>query len=279
MKSCLTLLVWCSFVHLLHSTSLDASIVSEPDANIALTPGHEITLKCTAADYPEIQFSWHRRRRLTTGQIEEEEQISNKDKKFIINNGALILKSPTLNDVGDYYCRVTEMRQGMIDNEKMISIRAKPFIIDFDLPTFTGRSAVVVSGEQLKLYCTVFDEFATPGQLSIKWQMSKYDENEDMNEVQTGEDGIKVERFNETSIALIIDKVTQDHRRHYKCNATNGITDNGKVIYIRVRDKYTTIGPAVAILFELVILLGIIFFSNSRKVEPDKDLYESKVNM
>lgn len=261
--------------------TLNASITSEPDAHIALTPGREIALKCKANDYPDVEFTWHRVTYDTNHSLKiEKEQVLPVDNKYILDKTSLILKSPTFFDVGEYFCKVKDTNDFRFDQtEKRISVLARPIIYDFDLPESTARSAVVEEGSSLKLACNVIDEFSSLGTLKIMWQMSKYDEN-DMNEVSPHNDeGIEIEQTNASCVTLLLKKVTQEHRKFYRCNVTNGRTDNSKSIYIRVRNKYTAIWPAGAIALEIVILLGIIFVVDSRKVEPDRETNEKIIQM
>lgn len=276
-KYLLTLSIWScchSLINLRYIVA--ASILSNPSTHVTLTPGHEIALNCVVADYPDAEFTWHRiRHHGPPGTIDgREEQMLENPNKYIIDSNNLILKSPTMNDAGDYICRVREPIYNLMENQKVIPVRARPYIYDFDLEFSTTRSAIVEEGNQLKLVCNVVDD----EKLVITWQMSKYEED-DMNEVHSGEDGISIETYNATSKALIIDKLTKDHRRFYRCNVTNGITDNSKVILIRVKDKYTVIWPTVGIFIELAILLGVIFVVDSRKVEPDLETPESKIDI
>lgn len=245
---------------------------------VALTPGVEIVLRCNVAEYPDEQFSWFRVRQYSSKEkvpIDRgEEELRQIEDKYIINNNVIILKSPTFADVGDYYCRVKNPRDD-IENEKMITVRARPYIHEFDVESNTLRSAIVEEGKSLKLPCNVIDDYAPESNIKVSWHMSKFDET-DMNDVNSGEDGIRLESYNSTSHALIIERVTKDHRRFYKCHVTNGITDNSKVILIRVKDKYTVIWPTVGIVIELVILIGVIIVVENRKVEPDKVTYDRK---
>lgn len=242
---------------------------------VALTPGHEFALKCNIAEYPDEKFLWFRVRQYSNKEqppIETkgmEEELKQGDDRYIIQNNAIIIKSPTLADVGDYYCRVKNPREDL-ESEKMILVRARPYIADFQIDSSTTKSAIVQEGKQLKLFCNIIDDFALDSNLKVSWHMSKFDEI-DMNDVINGEDGIRLESYNSTSHALIIDKVTKDHRRFYKCQVTNGIADNSKVILIRVKDKYTVLWPTFGIFIELVILIGVIVIVENRKVEPDRD--------
>lgn len=276
----LLLLFVSSFFDLVASSLLvQASPITVESNQVALTPGHEILLRCNIAEYPDEQFNWFRIKHYSIKEIppiEEklEEELKQNDDRFIINNNVIIIKSPTFNDVGDYYCRVKNPRDGM-ETEKMITVRAKPYIYEFDLESSTFRSATIEEGKSLKLICNVIDDYTPESKIKISWQMSKYDEN-DMNDVISGEDGVRLEMYNSTSNALIIDRVTKDHRKFYKCQVSNGITDNNKVILIRVKDKYTVIWPTVGIVIELVILIGVIIVVENRKVEPDKDTYDRK---
>lgn len=262
-----------------------SSIVSEPAAHVALTPGREISLKCEVADFPEVTFTWHRRaRKFRTTDTEEEvkqheEAVTNKENKYEVSNNNLVLKSPNLSDIGEYICRAsgpTNVVGELLEHEKVIQVRPRPHIYEFDLESSTTRSAVVEEGTTMRLVCNVKDDSVDSLKLTITWQMSKYDEN-DMNDIHSGEEGIRIESYNLTSHALIIDKLSKDHRRFYRCNVTNGITDNSKVILIRVKNKYTVIWPTVGIVIELVILLGVIFVVDSRKVEPDLEKPNRKI--
>lgn len=244
---------------------------------VALTPGHEFVLKCNIAEYPDEKFSWFRikhhpkkERMSMSNEVMQnhEEELKQVNNKYIIQNNAIIIKSPTFEDVGDYFCRVKNPRDDL-ETEKMISVRARPYIYDFDIDSATMRSAIVEEGKSLTIPCNVVDDFASDSDLRVTWQMSKYDEN-DMNDVQNGEDGISTISYNATSHALIIDKVRADHRRYYKCRVTNNITDNSKIILIRVRNRYTALWPTFGIVLELIILIGVILVVENRKVEPDK---------
>lgn len=264
-----------------HSNELYASgspITVEAN-QVALTPGQEIVLRCNINEFPDEQFSWFRIRHYSIKDINQpteriEEELKQIDDKYIINNNVFILKSPVFSDQGEYYCRVKNPRDGE-ETEKKITIRARPFILEFDIESSTYRSVTVEEGKSLKIPCNIIDDFAPESNLRVKWQMSKFEEN-DMNDVISGEDGITTETYNFTSHALFIDKVTKDHRRFYKCHVTNGVTDNSKVILIRVKNKYTVIWPFVGIVIELVILIGVIIVVENRKVEPDKGIYDRK---
>lgn len=249
---------------------------------VTLTPGSEIVLRCNIAEYPEAQFTWFRRKVYPyesdggEGKVEEaKEELSAKDDRYSISNNVMVIKSSMLADVGDYFCQVQGTFDGVAEREKMISVRPRPYIYEFELPASTPKSAVVEEGTALKISCNVADEYFSPDSINISWYMSKYDEN-DMNEVNSGEDGINVQTNNKTSSDLTIDRVTKDHRRLYKCQVSNGVTDNSKIILIRVKNKYTVIWPAVGILLELVILIGVICVVENRKVEPDRGAYDRK---
>lgn len=247
---------------------------------VTLTPGHEIVLRCDMAEYPGAKFTWFRVRQYPIRgknpppkRAEEELKPTNDQ---IVNNNVIVLKSPGYTDVGDYICRVNEPVDEM-DKEKTISVRARPYILDFNLDSSTLRSAVVEEGTSLKIPCNASDEYEPDSKLTVKWYTSRYEED-DMTEVIQDEQemGIRVESLSNTSKTLIIDRVTKDHRRYYKCQVTNGVTDNSKTILIRVKDKYTAIWPAVGIVIEIVILIGVIFIVENRKVEPDKEVYDRK---
>lgn len=273
------LLLICSSFFNKASSYVQALPITVESNQVALTPGHEILLRCNIAEYPDEQFNWFRIKHYSSKEVPPiegklEEELKPNDDRFIVNNNVIIIKSPTFNDVGDYYCRVKNPRDGM-ETEKMITVRAKPYIYEFDLESSTFRSATIEEGKSLKLICNVIDDYTPESKIKISWQMSKYDEN-DMNDVISGEDGIRLEMYNSTSNALIIDRVSKDHRKFYKCQVSNGITDNNKVILIRVKDKYTVIWPTVGIVIELVILIGVIIIVENRKVEPDKDTYDRK---
>lgn len=245
---------------------------------VTLTPGQEIVLRCNIAEIPEAQFIWFRRKVYPIEEQKAEgdrEELSARDDRYSISNNAMVIKSSTMADVGDYFCQVQGPPDGMAENEKMISVRPKPYIYEFNLPDSTYKSAVVQEGASLKISCNVVDEYFPPDSISISWLMSRYDEN-DMNEVNSGEDGINVQTHNRTSSDLIIDQVSKDHRRLYKCQVSNGVTENSKTILIRVKNKFTVIWPAVFILSELVILIGVICFVENRKVEPDRGAYDRK---
>lgn len=245
---------------------------------VALTLGQEIALSCKIQEFPNAQFTWFRQKKYPLNseqQDDRKDELDQNDSRYSINNNVMIIKSSTLADVGDYFCQVKEQLDGVAETEKMISVRPRPFIQDFALESSTPKSAIVEEGRPLKLSCNVVDEFSQPEMINITWYMSKYDEN-DMNDVNSGEDGIRIQVNNKTSQDLIIDRVTKDHRRLYKCQVNNGVTENSKAILIRVKDKYTAIWPAVGIVIELVILIGVIIVVENRKVEPDKDAYDRK---
>lgn len=247
---------------------------------VTLTPGQEIALSCKIAEHPEANFIWFKQRKYPikdsqSGQIDEEKREINKtDDRYIISSNSIIIKSSNLADVGDYTCQVKDDIDVDV-KEKMISVRPKPFILDFNLEESTPRSANVQEGKKLKIPCNVIDDYFSDDQIHLTWHMSKYDES-DMNDVHGGEDGIEIKVNNRTSQELIIDNVTKDHRRLYKCQVSNGITENSKSILIRVKDKYTAIWPAVGIVIELVILIGVICVVENRKIEPDKEVYDRK---
>lgn len=245
---------------------------------VTLTPGQEIALRCNIIEYPEAKFAWFRRKVYPYSEMkfgEGQEELDASDARYTISNNAMIIKSSTLADTGDYFCKVQGNLEGVTEPEKMISVRPKPYIFDFDLESSTYKSAVVEEGKPLKISCNVIDDYFSPDMINISWHMSKYEEN-DMNDINSGEDGIRVEMNNKTSSDLIIDQVTKDHRRLYKCQVSNGVTENSKTILIRVKNKYTVIWPAVGIVIELVILIGIICVVENRKVEPDKGAYDRK---
>lgn len=246
---------------------------------ISLTPGQEIALRCNIPEYPNAQFSWFKIKKNPISSefidsLEDRKELGAGDDRYSINNNVMVIKSSTLADVGDYFCQVKEPLDG-IELEKMISVRPRPIILDFQLESSTLKSAIVEEGKSLKLQCNVIDEYFPPDNISVTWHMSKFDEN-DMNDVTSGEDGIRIEIHNKTSQDLVIDRVTKDHRRLYKCQVSNGVTDNSKAILIRVKDKYAVIWPAVGIVIEIVILIGVICVVENRKVEPDKDAYDRK---
>ena len=244
---------------------------------VHLTPGQEILLTCNIPEYPEAQFEWYRTRvhPYSERNHDEKQELLNDDERYSINNNVLTIKSSTIYDVGDYVCRVKDQLDGIDSRENMIPVRPKPFIMEYDLESSTLRSAVVEEGKMLKIPCNVKDDYSPPDKIELKWHMSKY-EDSDMNEVNSGEDGIRLERHNTTSQDLIIDRVTKEHRRSYKCQVSNGITENSKSILIRVRDKYSFAWPAAGIIIQLVILMGVICFVENRKVEPDKGAYDRK---
>lgn len=246
---------------------------------VNLIPGQEIVLRCSSSDFPDVQFEWYKKRVYPYKEQHTDEtprELVKSNDHYIINNNVMIIKLSTLDDVGDYFCKVVGgLRDGMAEEEKMISVRPRPYIMDFDLEGSTLRSAIVEDGKMLKISCNVMDDYAAPEQISLKWFMSKYEEN-DMNDVVSDEDGIHLFAHNTTTQDLIIDKVTKDHRRLYKCHASNGMTENSKSILIRVRDKYSAAWPAVGIIIELVILIGVICFVENRRVEPDKGAYDRK---
>lgn len=239
---------------------------------IALTQGHEIALRCNIKDHPEAQFLWHRKRIYRVNDQgphdNDEHEISHTNDRFIVRNDVLIIKSPTLDDVGDYRCTVTNP-QGDMDTDAIIMVRAKPYIHEFDVRGNTLKSANFDEGESLKIVCDIIDDYVPENQIKITWLAYKFDEN-DANEIISGENGIEIDYNNATSRALSINKLTKDHRRFYKCHVNNGIVENSKTIYIRVKDKYILLWPTVGIVIELVILIGVICVVENRKVEPDK---------
>lgn len=285
-KQVLALLFWCFNLHSLLISNgwnnlwaaADQPITPEPK-QVALTPGHEIVLKCNIAEYDDVEFAWFRKRQYSSKETppnrgDSIEELKETNDRYIINKNAIIIKSPNFSDVGDYYCRVKAPRDDM-EIERMITVRAKPYILEFELDQSTTRSATIEEGKSLKLPCNVIDDYAPESNINITWYMSKFDEN-DMFAVTHGEEGIRIESYSSTSKALIIDRVTKDHRRFYKCHVTNGITDNNKVILLRVKDKFIVLWPTVGIVLELVILIGVIIIVENRKVEPDKDTSDRK---
>lgn len=301
-KKFLALLLWCHcyhivldpFLHLL-TLSLDqthhqyggglyvagaaaAADIKTQQTQIALTPGHEISLRCDMDGYPNANFTWSRVRQypikskyFRSPDRAQPEELKPTNDQIIVNNNILVLKSPSYSDVGNYFCKLTDQD----DQVGTISVRARPYILDFNLDSSTLKSAVIEEGTSLKIPCIVSDEYEPESKLKVKWYSSKYEED-DMNEVNPDEDGIKVETLGETNSVLVIDRITKDHRRYYKCHVENGVTENSKTILIRVKDKYTAIWPAVGIVIEIVILIGVIFIVENRKVEPDKEVYDRK---
>lgn len=266
-----------SFIHRYSHSNLvvtGSPIIVEAN-QVALTPGHEIILSCNLPEYPRQEFTWHRSKLIPNkySTLPEETMKSEKD-RYIIQDNSLILKKPNYNDVGDYICRVKDPAEG-VETEKKIIVRARPYIQDFELEGATYRSAVIEEGSSLKIICNVIDEYVPLTDINVKWTMSKFEETA-TDEIVDGDQGIRFESYNTTSNALIIDKVTKDHRSFFRCHASNGLTDNSKVIFIRVKDKYTFIWPSLGILFELIILLVVIFVVENRKVEPDKEVYDHK---
>lgn len=243
---------------------------------VALTPGHDIVLRCNVPDNPELEFTWTRIRYLPKPKPKgPEEDMRPVNDRYIINNNVLILKSPSIDDVGDYFCKANDPANELQEKSKMIIVRARPYIEDFQLESSTYRSATIEEGKPLKLVCNVIDAYSPDSNITIKWTMSRFEEDA-TDEVQNGEDGIKIEVYNATSQAIIIDEVTKDHRRFFKCRASNGITDNSKVILIRVKDRYNVIWPSLGIIIEFIILIVVICVVENRKVEPDKEIYDHK---
>lgn len=206
---------------------------------------------------------------------EPRKQLTSDDPRLSISKNVMIIRASTSEDVGDYFCQLEGQLKDVPDNESMISVRLKPTIHEFDLKSSTFKSAIVEEGQPLKISCNVTDDYFSPESLNISWHMSKYDEN-DMNDIVQGEDDFELVRNGQTSLDLRIGKVTEDHRRLYKCQVSNGVTENSKSILIRVKNKYTVIWPAVGIFIELVILIGVIVVVENRRVEPDKGAYDRK---
>lgn len=247
---------------------------------VTLTPGQEIALRCNIEEHPEASFTWYKRKVYPLSENKpdegrEKEELTSKDQRYSISKNVMIIKSSTLDDVGDYFCRVEGQFDDVAEVEKMISVRLKPTIQEFDLKSSTFKSAIVEEGQPLKISCNVVDEYFPPESLNISWQMSKYDEN-DMNDILHGEEDFELIKNGNTGLDLKIGKVTKDHRRLYKCQVSNGVTTNSKSILIRVKNKYTVIWPAVGIVIELVILIGVIIVVENRRVEPDKGAYDRK---
>lgn len=200
---------------------------------------------------------------------------SDSNSKIIIGNNVIVLKSPTYEDVGNYFCRVKDAR-GDVEKEKLILVRAQPNIREFQIESSTLLSVAVEEGKSLKIPCDVDEYFEPESNLIFNWLVSKYDDESDSNHVVSGEDGISIEVYNSTSQALLIDKITKDHRKFYKCQVSNGIAESSKTIFLRVRDKNTVIWPTVGIVLELLVLVGVICVVENRKVEPDRDNYDRK---
>jgi hypothetical protein len=265
--------------HLGHYVS--GSPITAAANKVTLTPGQEIALRCNIEEHPEASFTWYKHKvyplseRRSQQDRGEREELTAKDQRYSISKNVMIIKSSTLDDVGDYFCRVEGQFDDVAEVEKMISVRLKPIIQEFDLKASTFKSAIVEEGQPLKISCDVVDDYFPPDSLNISWHMSKYDEN-DMNDIQSGEDDFELVKNSDTSLDLKIGRVTKDHRRLYKCQASNGVTENSKSILIRVKNKYTVIWPAVGIVIELVILIGVIIVVENRRVEPDKGAYDQK---
>lgn len=250
---------------------------------VALTPGHEIALRCVVSNYSDAKFQWSKVRLFpikgpNSGpqQSPREELHQTDDQRIIINNNVIVLRSPGHSDVGDYFCKVQNRIDG-VESEKKISVRARPYIRDFNLESSTFKSAVVEEGNSLNISCNVSDDYVPDSQLTITWSSSRYEED-DMNPVEPDEQeaGIRIESLSPTIKNLVIDRVTKDHRRYYKCEVKNGDTENSKIILIRVKNEYIAIWPAIGIVIEIVILIGVIFIVENRKVEPDKEAYDRK---
>lgn len=251
-----------------------ASLIVEAN-QVALTPGHDIVLRCNLTDYPDQEFTWSRIRHLPKPKPElpEEDMIQIRD-KYIIQNNQLTLKSPNNYDIGDYYCRVKNPSYDM-ESQKVIRVRPRPYIFDFELEDSTYRSAAIELGQSLKIVCNVLDAYTPDSDIKLKWTMSRFEEDAN-EEIVPGEENIRFETYNLTSQALIIDEVTKDHRRFFKCHASNGITDNSKVILIRIKNKYDFIWPSVGIILEFIILIFVICVVENRKVEPENS-WESRI--
>lgn len=257
-----------------HNLVTGSPIIVEAN-EVALTPGHTLILTCNLTDYPNAEFTWHRTRLSPNNKKTfNEEDMVNKKERYIVQNNVLTLKSPNFNDVADYYCRVRNPPGEIEEMQKRIMVRARPYIQDFDLKDSTYRSAAVEEGQPLKIVCNVVDEFALLSDIKLNWTTSRFEESV-TDQIQE-EEGIRTEVYNQTSLGLIIDNVTKDHRRFFKCHASNGITDNEKVILIRVKDKYSVVWPSLGILCEFLILLIVICIVENRRVEPDKEVYDHK---
>lgn len=200
---------------------------------------------------------------------------SDASSKIIIGNNVIVLKSPTYDDVGNYFCRVKDAR-GDVEKEKLILVRAQPNIREFQIESSTLLSVSMEEGKSLKIPCNVDEYFEPEGNLNFTWLVSKYDDESDSNVVISGEDGISIEIYNSTSQALLIDKITKEHRRFYKCQVSNGIAENSKTILLRVKNKNIFIWPTVGIVIELLVLIGVICIVENRKVEPDRDNYNDR---
>lgn len=266
-----------SIHHLGHYVS--GSPITAAANKVTLNPGQDIALRCNIVEHPDASFTWFRKKvhPLNSSMTIEEfkEPLFAHDPRYSISRNVMVIKSSTPDDVGDYFCQVEGGLSDVTERESMISVRLKPAIKEFDLKSSTYKSAIVERGKPLKISCNANDEYFPPESLNISWHMSKYDEN-DMNDIVPGEDDFTLVRNDPTSLDLIIGKVTDDHRRFYKCQVSNGVTENSKSILIRVKNKYTVIWPAVGIFIELVILIGVIIVVENRRVEPDKGAYDRK---
>lgn len=308
------LCLWCHCYQIIIGPILAFASPITVEANqVALIPGREIVLRCNVTEYPELEFIWLRQRIYPKGEIappkndpivlnphsegeqhtgledqdfhqnQQHEQIkpsttSNNESggsKIIVGHNAIVLRSPTYEDVGDYFCRVKGNIE-LLEKEKRILVRAQPYIHDFQIESSTLLSASVEEGKPLKIPCNVEEDFEPDKNVRIEWRVSKFDDDMDSDEVVHGEDGIRIEHYNETSQALVFDKVTKEHRKFYKCQVSNGITKNSKTIFIRVKNKHTAIWPTVGIVLELLILIGVICVVENRKIEPDRVNYDRK---
>lgn len=197
------------------------------------------------------------------------------DDTYEVQNEKLLLLKPDLTMVGDYVCKLV----GDSKELAVISVRAPPYIDDFDIGTsHTGRSSTINDGDRLELTCQVRNRGTGP--VKITWLRSANPDDEHtvvaLNEVtpeQAGADGgtlgadtILVESLGAASKRLVIEQVKPEHRSYYVCLADNGVTERArKVIYIRVKDKLVALWPFLGIVAELFILFTIIYVWETRR--------------
>lgn len=196
------------------------------------------------------------------------------DDTYEVQNEKLLLLKPDLSMVGDYVCKL------MGDDKEfaVISVRASPYIDDFDIRTsHTGRSSTINDGDRLELTCQVRNKGTGP--VNITWLRSTSPEDErtmvPLSELRPDQPGaagllatepILVESLGQASKRLVIEQVKPEHRSYYVCLADNGVTERArKVIYIRVKDKLVALWPFLGIVAELFILFTIIYVWETRR--------------
>lgn len=211
--------------------------------------------------------------------------IPSNDEVFELQNSKLLLQKPDLSMVGDYVCRLKSPgpNEDTVKGEfAQISVRAEPFIEDFDIETsHTGRSSTINEGDRLELICKVNNEGTGP--VNLTWLRSAsmdmersmftplYESQPSQQQLVAGsfvanEHPIQIEKLKDGSKRLLIESVGPEHRSYYVCVADNGITERvRKVIYIRVKDKLIALWPFLGIVAELFILFTIIYVWETRK--------------